>query len=49
VLDALENSSEMILAIRKNTLDIESIEKSIRKNQAKSVSLKRKLRKNKMP
>jgi len=43
VLDALENSREMILAIRKNTLDLESIEKSIKENQEKSVSLKKEL------
>ncbi|HMB44410.1 MAG TPA: hypothetical protein VKL21_01165 [Candidatus Methanoperedens sp.] len=43
MLDALENSREMILAIRKNTLDLDSIEKSIKENEGKSVSLKKEI------
>jgi hypothetical protein len=40
VLDALENSREMIQTIRKNTLDIESVERSLKENHAKSISFK---------
>ncbi|PWB51665.1 MAG: hypothetical protein C3F06_10130 [Candidatus Methanoperedenaceae archaeon] len=43
VLDALENSREMIMAIRKNTLDLESIERSIKENEEKSVFLKKEI------
>jgi hypothetical protein len=43
VLDALENSREMILTLRKKTLDLESVERSIKENLGKSVSLKKEL------